>query len=77
MIRLHKHAAFLMVGDVEALAELAAIQGVRSTIGPKLSSTVAWVDHHRVGTLQEALRQAGYLPRLRRDETPDGGDSAG
>jgi len=77
MIRLHKHAAFLMVNDRGALAELIATQGVRSAIGPQLSATVAWLDHHRLEALREALRQAGYRPRSRTDETPDGGEGGG
>jgi hypothetical protein len=77
MIRLHKHAVFLVVSDGEALAELIATQGVGSAIGPKLSPTVAWVDHRRVEALREALRQAGYLARSRTDETPDAGESGG
>ncbi len=77
MIRLHKHAAYLVAGDEEALAELTALESVRPAIGPSIAPTIAWVDHHRVAALREALRQAGYLPRVAADGTPPAEESGG
>jgi len=67
MIRLHKHAAILVTKEPEALAELLATESARTYIGPRLSSTVAWIDHRRVDTLREALVRAGYTPRVTQD----------
>ena len=67
MIRLHKGAALLITKDAEALAEALATGSGRSCIGPRISPTVAWVDHRRLGTLRQALTQAGYTPRMTRD----------
>jgi hypothetical protein len=77
VIRLHKHAAYLTASDEEAWAELAGLESLRSAIGPPIAPTIAWVDHHRVAVLREALRQAGYLPRVATDGTPPAEDSGG
>lgn len=72
MVRLHRHAALLLTQDPEALNELLATETVRHCIGPRLSSTAAWLDHRRVEELRQALLRAGYVPRVTRYE--DGND---
>jgi len=67
MIRLHKHAAVLAVKDAEVLDELLETERVSPCIGPRLSPTVAWVDHQRVNVLRESLTRAGYTPKVTRD----------
>jgi hypothetical protein len=67
VIRFHRHAALLITKEPEALAELTETQSARSCIGPRLSPTVAWIDHRRVDALREALVRAGYTPRLEGD----------
>ena len=70
MIRLHRNAAVIVAGDEEAMRELAAAAEACPALGPRLSPTVAWVDHHRVAALGDHLRRAGYSLRLVRDEDP-------
>jgi len=67
MIRVHRHAAFLVSKEPDALAELLATESARPCLGPRLSPTVAWVDPRRVDTLREALVKAGYAPKVSRD----------
>jgi hypothetical protein len=64
MIRLHKHAAILIAKSEEALSDLAHAENVRPFIGPRLSTTAAWIDHQRVEELRDLLNRAGYTPRL-------------
>ncbi|MBM3472928.1 MAG: hypothetical protein FJX75_06660 [Armatimonadetes bacterium] len=67
MIRFHQHAALLITKDAEALTELTETDSARSCIGPRLSPTVAWIDHRRVDVLREALARAGYAPKMARN----------
>jgi hypothetical protein len=67
MIRLHKHAAVLVVKEPEALEELLETEGLGPCLGPRLSDTAAWVDHRRAETLRELLVRAGYTPKATRD----------
>jgi hypothetical protein len=67
VIRVHRNAALLLSAQPEALGELFATETMRVCLGPRLSSTAAWVDHQRIGLLREALLQAGYAPRVAAD----------
>ncbi len=75
MIKLHKNAAVLVTRDDDALAEAQATDAGRLCIGPRLSSTVAWIDHRRVETLREGLSRAGFTPRITTDDDSTRGDA--
>lgn len=54
----------MLTKNPESLAEAEATEVARIYIGPRLSATVAWIDHRRVEALREALTRAGFTPRV-------------